>query len=335
MKKVEFLVLLLFLTLLSVVPVACGGGGGGGGGSAGLSYSGSTAKVTIDESNAEEIAISSYTSIDSAGGIAPLGIATVEYKDGVTEIKRRKNLGRPLPLAVSQVLKDSLLKLNIDVEGNISIASTESDTVYGNCGGSASYTINVNDSTYDFSGTFNYMDFCVDGTSVSGNVNISGNISSYPATFNFVFNNLSMTDGINSYISTGHIYFVMNNDTNAVISIDMLINDINSAKVYWVNDFNVTLTAAPDYADTWITGRYYDPDYGYAVLSTPLAIRMYNVDSWPSSGELLVEGNTGIAGGSTKAKLKCLTNTTYEVRADTNGDGTYDWWSGVKNWADL
>jgi len=52
----------------------------------------------------------------------------------------------------------------------------------------------------------------------------------------------------------------------------------------------------------------------------------------PSSGILLLTGAPGSAGGNTKAQLVFLSSSSYEVDADTNGDDSWDWNSGTKNW---
>jgi len=51
-------------------------------------------------------------------------------------------------------------------------------------------------------------------------------------------------------------------------------------------------------------------------------------DEWPSSGVFIVGGE-----GGTEAQLTALSSTTYIVDADTDGDGIYDWDSGVLNWS--
>lgn len=43
----------------------------------------------------------------------------------------------------------------------------------------------------------------------------------------------------------------------------------------------------------------------------------------------------GGGGGSTMARLAAFSSSTCQVEADTNGDGIYDWNSGVMNWSDL
>ena len=67
-------------------------------------------------------------------------------------------------------------------------------------------------------------------------------------------------------------------------------------------------------------------------ISNPTPFRIYSSDEKPSQGVLVVDGKTGIAGGSSKARLTVVSSTTYTVEADTDGDGAYDWNSGIKSW---
>ena len=91
-----------------------------------------------------------------------------------------------------------------------------------------------------------------------------------------------------------------------------------------------TLLPAVRYLFYWWSGRYYDLDEGYVVVSTDSPFRVYDGDDWPSEGVLVVTGD-----GSTKARLTVLTSTTFRVEADTDGDGSYDFDSGDLNWSDF
>ena len=56
----------------------------------------------------------------------------------------------------------------------------------------------------------------------------------------------------------------------------------------------------------------------------------------PSSGDLIVTGDTGIGGGATRARLTALNNTAFLVEADTDGDGQYDdYSSGAVSWDEI
>ena len=94
----------------------------------------------------------------------------------------------------------------------------------------------------------------------------------------------------------------------------------------------MTLTEESSYVNVEVSGKYYDSDYGYVTITTLTPLCIYYNDSFPSDGVFVITGDTGIGGGSTKAQLTVLSSTTYQVEADTNGDGTYDWNSGVLDW---
>jgi len=96
-----------------------------------------------------------------------------------------------------------------------------------------------------------------------------------------------------------------------------------------------TLLLAVRYLFYWWSGRYYDPDEGYVVVSTEEAFVIYDGDDWPLQGVLVITGDTGSEGGRTKARLTVLTSTTFRVEADTDVDGSYDWDSGVLDWSDF
>jgi hypothetical protein len=116
----------------------------------------------------------------------------------------------------------------------------------------------------------------------------------------------------------------------------MLLGDNSTGEVYWVRDYTMTVTEVAYYAVTFeISGSFYDPDYGFVLLSTPVPFLIDYDDDWPSEGVLVLTGDTGIAGGSIEAQLTALSSITYRVEADTNGDGFYDWNSGVLYWSDL
>ena len=112
----------------------------------------------------------------------------------------------------------------------------------------------------------------------------------------------------------------------------MLLRDNTTGKVFWTNPYNMTLSEGSGYVIFQVSGKYYHPDYGYVNISTPTPFRINSGATWPSQGVMILDGKTGIAGGSTKARLTVVSSTNYMVEADTNGDGTYDWNSGSVSW---
>jgi hypothetical protein len=104
---------------------------------------------------------------------------------------------------------------------------------------------------------------------------------------------------------------------------DILLRDNSNNEVYWVRNYRIEVTegsdSTGDYTDIVISGQFYNPDHGYITISTQTPIRVYDTD-----------------GGITKARLTFVSSTTYQVVADTDGDGDFDDYdSGVLLWANL
>jgi hypothetical protein len=326
MKSVKSLSIFtpLFLSI-AVIFIACGGGGGGGGGG-GIAYTGITSQATIDETNAVDLVTGAYY-----GGEVSITMAL-----GVIQTEEDRQISRPRILIVSQALNKC-----IDLVDFTSASSSTlhgiiyEETIYGNCGGSASIRIDVNDSG-GFTGSFNFNNYCEYGVTISGSTSFSGEVDVGTGNlqqFSFSFDNLSFNDGIDSFTIAGNISF--NYWTYpATVSMDIKLRDGSTGKVYWVNNYNMSVTEHSDCVYVEISGRYYDPDYGYVVVHTEVPLRFYYDDVWASLGVLVVEGSTGIAGGSTMAWLTALTSKIYQVEADTDGDGSYDWDSGGLPWTD-
>lgn len=322
-----------FAILLVLSLTACGGGGGGGESSSGITYTGLTTEATIDENNAVVLSTGAYqggqTGAALVGGV------------GAVQVGEDGSVGLPRPLKVSQALESALHKVDM-TSGSlgtlVGAIYTEKDTIYGDYGGSASYTINVNDETGAFSGSITFNSYSDDGvTTISGPVSFTGSLDVNTEDFiefRFSFDNLTGVSGSDSFTLDGDISFD-NTVYPAEITMTMLLKDNHTAKVYKLEDYVMTLTDMGSYVDVEGSGAYFDPDYGYVSISTAAPFRIYYGDIYPSEGVLLIDGNTGIAGGSTMARLAALSSSTCLVEADTNGDGIYDWNSGVMNWDDL
>jgi hypothetical protein len=81
-----------------------------------------------------------------------------------------------------------------------------------------------------------------------------------------------------------------------------------------------------------ISGDFYYPDYGYVSLTTEQTLIIDASTMTPTSGVLVVSGENGSAGGPTRARLTCYSSGQFQVEADTNGDGEYNWTSALLSW---
>lgn len=314
------------LFTITIFTISCGGGGGGGGGTnpppatSSITYTGLTTQAAVSESNATDLSEGAYAGADFA---ASLG-STVSV---VVSQGKENRKGSSLPIQLPQIFENSLNKINWKT-GKITVGTmqSESGTFYGNCGGSGSYSLTYDDQTGNFTGQFVYYNYCEDSITLSGSVSISGQININTLdfiTFNFSFDNVTLTMGADSLTIKGDIHVYVSS-ASVTITENMLLKNNANNKVYWCKDYNLTITKGGNYNDFAISGTYYHPDYGYVVISTPTPFRIYTVDTTPSSGVLRLAGS-----GNTSAVLTALTSSTYCIQADTNGCGNNEWDSGV------
>ena len=103
------------------------------------------------------------------------------------------------------------------------------------------------------------------------------------------------------------------------MSADFTIRDDNLGSTYQLADFEFTVEENYDYLSLEMSGRFYHPDYGYVVLSTPLAIETGLYDAAPNAGVLLLTGRD-----STAARLTVLSSDYYQVEMDLDGNGSFE-----------
>lgn len=311
----RFLILSLFMVLSG-----CGGGGGDGGSSS-MVYSGVETQAVVTTSNAEDIVNGAYFGVGFGSGYFAV----------------EKRVGRLRYLQIIKVLEKSTEDMGLDsieeeaVSG--AVQKTASGTIYGSCGGSATTTITYDDVTGEFSGSMNFNHYCSETLTMSGGANLSGQIDLDTKAFimaAYALNDVSVTYDGGSLTMRGTIVFHCQPSPD--VEMTLLLRDNSDNKVYRMTDYIIHMSAESDYIEIGVTGKFYHPDYGFVDVSTTSPFRIYSGDGYdPSEGVLVLEGSTGLAGGSTLARLTALSASTYEIAADTDGDGSYDW-SSVKSW---
>ena len=317
----------LFLSLTS----GCGGGGGDGGvapappAPAPIVYSGITTQAMIMTANAEDLAT-------SALGAGEFGLASAAKVEGTSAYPRY--------LKLVDIIRGCTENIELTPSSQPAAGAIVpvSSTRYGNCGGSASLTGTMDDQTGNTFGTMTFSNYCSNGITMNGVVSYSGIydlVNDEFDVFSMTTGNLGATDGVNSFAIGGTITYDYRN-VPIVVSMDMMLQDGASGKVYWAEDYIINIWDYAGYTDYSMMGRGYHPDYGYVDVTTPTPFRINNTDDYPSQGVLEIVGDMGTGGGSTRARLTALTNTSYQVIADINGDGDFtdpeDYDSGTLNW---
>lgn len=291
-----------------------------------LTYSGSSSQATVDSSNGSTISTSAYQSGNTAAGTGSAGGYVTAPSSGGA---------RPAHLAISAVIEEAFSQVDFSTAGPPSAAAavTIDRTVNGKCEtdpGSATLSISYNiDGT--FSGTITFNDFCASGVTATGSGSFTGSIDLTDLsikTLSLTLSSVSFSQGSSSFtVDATASYDYTATPTTATIS-SMVLRDNATGKVYKVENLVLTINDAGSYMEINITsGRFYHPDYGYVDIATTEAIRINDSDTWPSAGVIVVTGS-----GGSKARLTFVSSTQYRVEVDADGDGTYEYDSGVQTW---
>ena len=331
LNAIQFISLICIITLGLITFIGCGGGGGDSGPASSITYTGITTQADITDTNAQTLSAGALTG--GQAGSAFGGIGTVETGPDENPVSFRT-------LKVTQALEDALLQVDLSsVTGGASIGATQSDngSVSGTCGGSASYTMQYNDQTGVFSGNFSFSSYCSGGVTLSGGASFSGLVDisdpNNPTFESFTFTFTHLSDGSSTLDGTIDIDL---SSSPAIVTFGALLKDNASGKVYWVKDYDMSITEGTDGGGSYVeldilSGSYYDPDYGYITVETTTPVKTYDTDEWPSDGVIIVTGNS-----NHKVRLSALDETQCRIDADLDGDGNYDEWGPVdKNWTDL
>ena len=202
-------------------------------------------------------------------------------------------------------------------------------TIDGLCGGTATYTITVYPLLQTFEGSLEFQNFCNNDITQNGTAEFNGTYDAQAQTFGEValtFKNMSTTYYLVTRVMNGTWTYVRSGDSRTVTMNYAVYNSL-SQDVRMVENFVLTVTAYDTYREFEVSGNFYHPDYGYVVVATPTKFVLNDGDAHVSQGVLVATGFE-----SRKVRFTALSAATYQVEADTNGDGTYDWDSGVLNW---
>ncbi len=306
---------------------ACGGGGNGGslnqrGGSTGIStaeikYRGPTTPVVITATNAQEIAFGAYSNNE----IPVIGFI---FASENTPEQADQNLRSPRITTTVQRLLKTVDRIDpATTSQNASARALDTESYDGNCGGTSSYSININDVTGEFTGNYTFRNYCEYGETINGTMSMSGSINSDTGVLGNVslsFSSLTLSSSISneSLSINGRI------DTNLsavsiVSTVNMQMKDNVTNKTFLAENVITQSTFLDDAVEIQTSGRFYDSDYGYVDVTTPTPLLFAFPAEWPSSGEIIATG-----ANNSKVKLTAISSTTYNIEVDSDGDDLYE-----------
>lgn len=306
---------------------ACGGGGGSAGGTNPLDtlpYTGPATQAAITDDNAVALALAAYLGSHSGGVLSAMA-------SGETDLPTFATPRRP----VLQAIARDATRLVTGAErsalaGRLSPRSIQSahDVIPGTYGGTAETSMTWNDVTHEIVGTMRFVAFNDDGyVTLDGDTSFRGWLDSpesFRITFTFVLVRSTTPDGATTI--SGDVYV----DASASIqrvTMNLRQRDDGTNKVSWLEHYASSSIFAGDHVEGGLVGRFHDPDRGFVDLSTGAPFRTYAGSVWPSQGVLLLHGR---AGG--RVKLEFVSSATFRVSADKDGDGVFEFDSGLTHW---
>ena len=293
------------LVILGIVSILGTGGGGGGGGVVvdDGSYTGVTTQAQITEDNAVVLAVGAFNGLTTGVAIDILGAVKADNEFS----KNPFSLGL-MPFIFEDIANN--IKFKPLTTGVYLGAIPINDTMTGACNddgtvdGSAIIDGSVDDTTGEFTLTVSFNDYCEfeGGVAIviNGQANLSGTIdlstieNEFPEFYNYTFTFTSLTledfETGNSITINGSLsanYAV----TPMLITMSFILKDNTTMQTYWLRDVQIGITGAENYVDiTSMTGRYYEPIYGYVEISLGDMVRIYDADNWPASGSINLTG---------------------------------------------
>jgi len=294
-------------------------GCGGGSSSSSSPYTGITTAAVITQTNAQDIARSSYQGGDTGTSlVGPLSPSTSETQNVSTA-------GFPKVLSIVQVLKEISGKACSRRFTSGSVAPRAvvriNGTVNDGYGGSVSYSLSVDDLMGGFTGSFTANNYRGDGGgTTSGTMTVSGTYNIAADTFdniNITLSAITVTDASSSVMVSGSVHLLNGNPATGTVT--LYLTDNGTGKTDWIDNFTINVTEGVGYSEATLSGKIYLHDYGFVVISTPTPFHYLAGSTYPSSGTMIV---TGASNG--RAKLTVSNSTSYTVDVDANGDGTYE-----------
>jgi len=184
----------------------------------------------------------------------------------------------------------------------------------------------ADDETFDFFGTFVFINCAEGGTTINGNASVSGTFGEFDTmVLDLVFDTLTVVSGAESYTMSGTVGTSVSGST-VTITMEVLSRNNNTQLVEWLNNLTISMTDNFSYLQMTITGRYYHPEHGYVDIVTNTPFQIDFSDQWPNVGTMTLTGASG-----SKERLIAFSNTQYTLEVDADGDDIYET-STLEDW---
>jgi hypothetical protein len=290
------------------------------------SYSGKTTQATVTAGNAESFALEGYggnglaTSVSGFSGMAKTAPRSADHRSVRQIVQTLKQATGRLDIP-GKAAQKRLEKKNSRTAKTV--PRTVTQQIAGDTGGVVNYTLEVNELFGSFFGTLDFQNYSSQGVVISGKAEMLGAFDANLQQFNRItlsFKSLTVTDNTSSCTLIGSISLGFNYSTATdTLSMNVVVQDNADNQTYWFNNYTLTTTGNGSSQSQSISGRYYNPKYGYVDLSTLSPLVAYYQSKWPYQGVLRCAGQQ-----DTWLRLS-FSNTNLTIEADTDGNGQVDW----------
>ena len=337
--------LILFILLIFLLPYTYGGCiavfSSGGDGDKVIIRSGPSdedKQIVDDGGSGDTLIVATQASITPANAEALTGVAVTGNLtnsgpeiSALSQSSAHTQIETFRPLSFTLALGDSLRDIDLN-PSLFQLSQTnminESGTVEGPCGGLFSYSLNLNILSEEFSGSLSFEDYCDSGTRFYGETDVVGAFEVSTGDFlsaTFSFNNLIQ----GTFTLDGEMSIDLS-DSPVIAVFTAHAKDNDTERVYWLRDYSMNITEWAGDVEIEVSGTFHHPDHGFVNLATTDPLVVHEEDDWPASGQIVIQGDN-----HTRAQLTALDPLHWRVEADTEGDGIFEWESGVLNWTDL
>ena len=306
-----------------------------------IEYTGVTTPAAIDHNNAQLLLEEAFSGGTTGSGV----VAPFAMVAGSAPEAEEPSLVFLFKNTIRGIAEKIALVAQRDIPAVTGAVISDSINEEGPCGGTCSGSLSIDDQTGDISGSLRFRNYCDSGLIANGRVRIEGSLHLGwgDMVLYMDFSNFRASYGDISQTMDGVVRAVIDNTLITAsndLTLNIYVRDDASGRVCWMCDYAMEVDGYSSqdleylYDQVNISGYFYDPDYGYVVLSTPEPFIIYTDEMYPSSGLLEAVGTEVSSGGNTRARLVVLTTETYRIDVDEDGDGFYEWRSDTQSWED-
>ena len=223
----------------------------------------------------------------------------------------------------------------------VDVASEMPEVFSGPCGGQVTETVTRGETDGKLTVAYLYAAYCIDGREftgkatleVKGDVVVSGDVVAVRVSNMATYKNLVVKDEGGSVKLDGTVENISQEGESLIANHDLRLTTLGTGKIFGLLGLRTLTTEMGGESSSMDSGRIYHSDFGFMEVTTeePLIREAANEAGFPFAGKIRFQGVTEDAKEG-YAWLEAGVDG-YEVTMDADGDGNWEWHSGVLSWS--